>query len=467
MGFFVRDLHNHITKLHKEQYVGQEHTKSFTVYRGQGLLKADFDQMLKTQGGLLSFNNFLSTSMHHQVSLKFARETMESSNLVGILFAMKIDPSIVSTPFADIRGVSYFEGEEEILFSMHSIFRIGTMKQIDGNNRLWQVDLTLTSGNDPELHALTEQMRKETYPQKKGWDRLGMLLIKLGQFNKAQEIVSITIEKKCSTDDDCDLELMCNIESHICTCPEPYFWRQDIRACYGCAPGWLKLQTNKCLLYAISHSSGVTWYEAKKTCKSLIAQPMIISNVNEFIALQDQIEYLLNGNDELAASLYFYQGAWVQINNEWSELYTWCNNDEKEDFYDCVQIRQNSITNTICLQYVSCIQQSQYICEASPLAQAELETNIADAERSDIKNRNEEIMIRASTKKPALTTKRTTLRTTTKTTSKTTQKKPGLSINNAADALTNGINAVGQISNALGNVLGGNTNQNSQQPNGE
>ncbi|CAF3969656.1 unnamed protein product [Rotaria sordida] len=280
-----------------------------------------------------------------------------------------------------------------------------------------------------------------------------------------RDIVSITIEKKCSTDDDCDLELMCNIESHICTCPEPYFWRQDIRACYGCAPGWLKLQTNKCLLYAISHSSGVTWYEAKKTCKSLIAQPLIINNVNEFIALQDQIEYLLNGNDELAASLYFYQGAWVQINNEWSELYTWCNNDDKEDFYDCVQIRQNSITNTICLQYVSCIQQSQYICEASPLAQAELETNIADAERSDIKNRNEEIMIRASTKKPALTTKRTTLRTTTKTTSRTTQKKPGFSINNAADALTNGINAVGQISNALGNVLGGNTNQNSQQPN--
>ncbi|CAF0966834.1 unnamed protein product [Rotaria sordida] len=195
MGFFVRDLHNHITKLHKEQYVGQEHTKSFTVYRGQGLLKADFDQMLKTQGGLLSFNNFLSTSMHHQVSLNFARETMESSNLVGMLFAMKIDPSIVSTPFADIRGVSYFEGEEEILFSMHSIFRIGTMKQIDGNNRLWQVDLTLTSGNDPELHALTEQMRKETYPQKKGWDRLGMLLIKLGQFNKAQEVYDVLLDQ--------------------------------------------------------------------------------------------------------------------------------------------------------------------------------------------------------------------------------------------------------------------------------
>ena len=40
---------------------------------------------------------------------------------------------------------------------MHSVFRIGEIKQIDNNNRLWQVDLTLTSDNDPQLHALTER----------------------------------------------------------------------------------------------------------------------------------------------------------------------------------------------------------------------------------------------------------------------------------------------------------------------
>ncbi|CAF1268340.1 unnamed protein product [Rotaria sordida] len=107
----------------------------------------------------------------------------------------------------------------------------------------------------------------------------------------------IHTSKKCSTDDDCDLELMCNIESHTCTRPQPYFWHEDIRACYGCASSWLKLQANKCLLFAISHSSGV------------------IYNMHEFTALQDQIKYLLNGNVVLIASLYFYQGVWVRINN--------------------------------------------------------------------------------------------------------------------------------------------------------
>jgi hypothetical protein len=42
------------------------------------------------------------------------------------------------------------------------------------------------------------------------------------------------------------------------------------------------------------------------------------------------------------------------------ESYTWCNKDEKQD---CVQIRQDNRTNTICLQYISCVVQSHFICE--------------------------------------------------------------------------------------------------------
>jgi hypothetical protein len=70
MGFFVRDLHHHIATLHTEQYSGQIHLDSFTVYRGQGLSQTDFNQLLKTKGGLMSFNNFfwclLSKSCSHR-----------------------------------------------------------------------------------------------------------------------------------------------------------------------------------------------------------------------------------------------------------------------------------------------------------------------------------------------------------------------------------------------------------------
>ncbi|CAF4507352.1 unnamed protein product [Rotaria sp. Silwood1] len=196
MGFFVRDVHNNITKLHAQQCVELSSSSSFTIYRGQGLPKADFDQLIKTQGGLLSFNNFLSASTKRAVSLNFVRRIVEISDFVGIVFAMNIDPSIESTSFANISEVSYFKREEEFLFSMHSVFRIGPMKEIDRNDRLWQVDLTLTSGNDSELHAITEQIRKEIYPEKKGWNRLGNLFIQLEQFNKAQELYDMLLEQK-------------------------------------------------------------------------------------------------------------------------------------------------------------------------------------------------------------------------------------------------------------------------------
>ncbi|CAF1240770.1 unnamed protein product [Rotaria sp. Silwood1] len=195
MGFFVRDLHKQITQLHSQQYAGHTHSDTFTVYRGLGLSHTDFEQLIRIKGGLLSFNNFLSTSMNRQISLTFALSNSEANDLVGILFVIQIDPSISSTPFANIRDVSYYEGEEEILFSMHSIFRIGQTKQIDGNDRLWQVDLTLTSDNDPQLHALTEYIREETFPEEKGWYRLGNLLIKLDQFDKAQQVYEVMLDQ--------------------------------------------------------------------------------------------------------------------------------------------------------------------------------------------------------------------------------------------------------------------------------
>jgi hypothetical protein len=99
-GFFVQDLHNHVAALHVEQCAQHHHSNLFTVYRGQGLSQADFDQLMKTQGGLLSFNNFLSASLDQAVSLAFAESNQSNPDLIGVLF------------------------KKEVLFSMHSVIRI-------------------------------------------------------------------------------------------------------------------------------------------------------------------------------------------------------------------------------------------------------------------------------------------------------------------------------------------------------
>ncbi|CAF1385708.1 unnamed protein product [Adineta steineri] len=193
MGFFLRDVHQQIQQLHEKQ-VSNYGRKPFTVYRGQGLMKSDFEKLQKAKGGLMSFNNFLSTSKDKQVSLDFAGRASAEPNKVGISFIMSIDPCLKSTPFASIKEVSYFKEEEEILFSMHTVFRVNAIKQMDKKNQLYQVELELTSDDDQQLRVLTDRIREEAGGGT-GWQRLGNLLLKIGQFNKAEELSNVLLEQ--------------------------------------------------------------------------------------------------------------------------------------------------------------------------------------------------------------------------------------------------------------------------------
>jgi tetratricopeptide (TPR) repeat protein len=186
MGFFIRDLHHQIEVLYKKQ-VASYRGKSFLVYRGQGLSSIDFEKLHKTKGGLMSFNNFLSTSRKREVSLGYAQSGLEQTDMIGILFQMTIDPLVSSTPFAAIDEVSYYKTEKEILFSMHTIFRIGEITRIDKSYPLYQVELKLTADDDEQLRTLTKHIREKAGGGT-GWQRLGQLLLQLSQFDKAEEL---------------------------------------------------------------------------------------------------------------------------------------------------------------------------------------------------------------------------------------------------------------------------------------
>ncbi|CAF1106927.1 unnamed protein product [Adineta steineri] len=194
MGFFIHDLHQQIQQLHQQQ-LSSYHDKPFIVYRGQGLSKANFEKLQKTNGALLSFNNFLSTSTERNISLAFARSASDSVDMIGILFKMLIDPRVKSVPFASIKQTSYYNDEEEILFSMHTVFRVGAIKQMDNKNQLYQVELELTSDDDQQLRLLTDRIREETDDDDSGWQRLGNLLLIIGQLNKAEELFNVLLEQ--------------------------------------------------------------------------------------------------------------------------------------------------------------------------------------------------------------------------------------------------------------------------------
>lgn len=194
MGYVICDLHGQIQALHAEACV----QAPFVVYRGQGISDDELAKIKSSQAGLLSFNNFLSTSVDRDIALKYAHRTKDNSNSFAILFQMKIDPSVSSTPFASVEKVSCYANEEqEILFSMHTVFRIMAVEEIE--DRLWQVDLTLTSEQDGQLKVVAEKTRQDMQGGK-GLHRLCALLIEMGRYEKAEEIVTVLLEQ--TADDD-------------------------------------------------------------------------------------------------------------------------------------------------------------------------------------------------------------------------------------------------------------------------
>jgi tetratricopeptide (TPR) repeat protein len=196
MGFFINDLHRHIEQLYVGESNGQSSGVTFTVYRGQGMSKADFDQMTKTKGGLMSFNSFLSTSKNYNVSFAFAESNQDNPDLIGILFVMTIDPSKSTTPFSSITEVGFYgDGEDEVLFSMHTVFRICDIRPIGQNHRLFQADLILTSDDDKDLRALIDCIREEIPSHVDGWQRLGALLLRIGELDKAQQVYQTLLEQ--------------------------------------------------------------------------------------------------------------------------------------------------------------------------------------------------------------------------------------------------------------------------------
>jgi len=202
MGFFIQDLHRQIKELHSKD----DNSIPPIIYRGQVMLKTDFEKMKICKGGLLSFNNFFSTSADSTVSLMYADRGPQNIDTIGILFEIEIDHSISYTPFTAVNRISNFEFEEEILFSMNTVFRIGNIEKT--NDELLTVKLMLTSDNDEQLQHVTDSLRKEIGGGT-GWHRLGYLMILLDENKKAEEIYTKLLDHT-STDKHADLAAIYN-----------------------------------------------------------------------------------------------------------------------------------------------------------------------------------------------------------------------------------------------------------------
>lgn len=193
--FFINDLHRQLEEVHRKQLDRYE-GKPFTLYRGQRFDQEDFNKLKKSFGGLLSFNSFLSTTTDKKVPLRFAEDPEKDDGKVGVIFVITIDPEIPGAIFADIKEYSEFN-ESEVLFSMHTVFRIGKIQPRVDNQRIYQVELTLTGEDDADLRSLMDKIDQELTGET-GHERLGDLLVHLERLDKAEELYNKLLEKNPS-----------------------------------------------------------------------------------------------------------------------------------------------------------------------------------------------------------------------------------------------------------------------------
>ena len=113
------------------------------------------------------------------------KRNLNQPDKTAVLFHITVDPRLTSTPFAPIRDESFHPKEDEVLFSMHTMFLIESVH--DNGDQTFTIRLKSISDSDPQLTHTIQQMRHEL-GERGPFDRLGKLLIILGKYTDAEEL---------------------------------------------------------------------------------------------------------------------------------------------------------------------------------------------------------------------------------------------------------------------------------------
>ncbi|CAF1089858.1 unnamed protein product [Adineta steineri] len=121
----------------------------------------ELTRLQQNVGKLISMNNFLSTTNNVTAAIFFAGDGClnDPNGEVSVIYQITIDTSVHhSIPFAKIQYESIFEDEDEVLFSMASVFRIDNVEKYE---TLWVVELTLINKEDETWNILTAHLNKQ------------------------------------------------------------------------------------------------------------------------------------------------------------------------------------------------------------------------------------------------------------------------------------------------------------------
>jgi hypothetical protein len=155
MRYFIHDLHNQLAELQPSFIQSLNGKKNLTLYRGQRMKMNQLDEMRENRDGFISMNSFLSATQDEDVAIAFSGNgTTKKPDEVSVIYEILIDTDIRSTPYAKIESIN--PDEQEVLFSMGSVFRIGNVEKI--RNKVYRVQLTMVHKEDQLWNKLTAHL---------------------------------------------------------------------------------------------------------------------------------------------------------------------------------------------------------------------------------------------------------------------------------------------------------------------
>ncbi len=134
--------------------------------------------------GFISINTFFSTSHSSAVAFQFAGDGSRRPMFESVYFEIELHLDISKVPFADVKTMSKFGSENELILCMGTVFCIETVEPL--NKFIWYVKLILVNENEMEKLNHLKQYLMEEHDKVTNYLALGKILQQMGQYDQVQ-----------------------------------------------------------------------------------------------------------------------------------------------------------------------------------------------------------------------------------------------------------------------------------------
>lgn len=185
--FFIADLYQQLNELHtdfiRKRSVDNEND-ILTVYRGQSMYATEFKKIQDNVGGFISINTFFSTTTSSIVAANFISDGSERPLLESVIFEIDIDTKKTTKPFANAQSLSTMQNENEIIFSIGTVFRIESVELI--TDIIWQVKLAISEKDDEHIKEVYSYLQNDLTTNTPSLQTLGDFLREMSKYERAE-----------------------------------------------------------------------------------------------------------------------------------------------------------------------------------------------------------------------------------------------------------------------------------------